>query len=266
MTVDKLDPELKPLTEQFLELRRAVGGFRDFEIDYGQDDWDDDFEEGDPETDDGDEKLNLTEADIEKFEGLWTDAVDQEDKRASILSFALSGLSAGASPTAEQYILDNLETFPHLASVAARYLKSLGFKADTAERIVSFLTSESCLHEWQKIWLLEYFRQPSANIRSYLPRLQTLLDNANQHPLVRGLTAELIAMKGSEADGEHIKSAFTSEADQRIRRQLLLGYRQLPITERNHAISYLPRNEWLLELVGRLVTSRDDSVWSQLEN
>jgi hypothetical protein len=61
----------------------------------------------------------LTETDIKAFEQLWTDVVDQEEKRASVLRFALAGLSIGASPTAEEYVLNTLAEFPHLASVTS---------------------------------------------------------------------------------------------------------------------------------------------------
>lgn len=256
VTTDQLDPELQPLTERFFELRQNIKGLRDFESDYGADAWEDAFEEMDFESDGETQASTLSDADIAEFERLWTDAVDQEDKKQSILSFALSGLRVGASATAEQYILDNLEEFPHLASVSGRYLSGLGFKKETAERIVDFLTSGACIHEWQQMWLLEYFRQPGAEVELYLSRLEAFLDDANQHPLVRGLTAELIAMKGSEANGEHLKRLFTNEADQKIRRQLLLGFKLLPVAEKNQAISYLPANDWVLKLLGRAIRSK----------
>ena len=63
----------------------------------------------------------LTDDDIRDFERLWTEAVDQEDSRSSILGFALSGLTAGESSTAEQYVLDQLAEFPNLASASSKY-------------------------------------------------------------------------------------------------------------------------------------------------
>ena len=81
----------------------------------------------------------------------------------------------------------------------------------------------------------------------------SLLDDSNQHPLVRCQLSEIIAYKGTDADGEYFQRLFMDETNPRLRRHLLLGLRLLPVTERNYAISYLPPNDWALRLVGRLV-------------
>ena len=197
----------------------------------------------------------LTDDDIRDFERLWTEAVDQEDSRSSILGFALSGLTAGESSTAEQYVLDKLAEFPNLASASSKYLVALGFKEETAERILSFIESEDCIHESQQMWLLQYFRSSDAVLDTYKSRLKVLLSDSNRHPIVRSVIAEILALKGTISDGEFIKQLFTNESDRRVRRSLLLGYRLLSHTERNYAISYLPPGEWNLKLVGSMVKS-----------
>ena len=246
VTVDKLDPELKPITERFLELREGTPLSRMFRSRYFLEEqlW----EEEHTELSDANETLA-------EFENLWTEAIDQEDKRTSILSFALSGLSAGRSPTAEQYILDNLGEFPNLASAFTKYLISLGFKQETANKLIDFIESDECIHEWQQMWLLEYFRRSTVSIEPYKQRLMTLLTDVRAHPLVRALTAEIIAYKGADADGGDVKRLFRNETDQRLRRYLLLGFRLLPVAERNYDISYLPPNDWSLRQVGKLVKS-----------
>ncbi|MCH7686208.1 MAG: hypothetical protein IH899_05940 [Planctomycetes bacterium] len=128
--------------------------------------------------------------------------MDQEDKRASILRFALSGLAVGGSPTAEDHVLANFSEFPHLASVASRYLASLGFKETTANRILDFLESEHNIHEWQQMWLLEYFRIEGASLGSQKPRIKAILEDTNRHPLVRAVAAEILALHGDPSDGE----------------------------------------------------------------
>ena len=244
VTIDKLNPELKPITERFLELRENAVFLKPLDIDYfelwGEERWD----------------TAVTDENVGEFEKLWTEAIDQEDKRASILSFALSGLTAGVSPTAEQFIIDNLGTFPNLASASTKYLISLGFKGSTAERILDFVESEECIHEWQQMWLLEYFRRTSSDIDPYKSRLKAFLGDSNRHPLIRALIAETIAFKGTDTDGEDIKRMFNSETDPRLRRHLLMGFRLLPKAERNHAITYLPPDDWALKLAGQLVKSR----------
>ena len=245
VTVDKLDPELKPVTQRFLDLRGSVG----FSFDYfGEVEFDESIEDDTY----GEEALVVGE-DIRKFEDLWTEAIDQEEKRTSILSFALTGLSVGASPFAEQYILDTLEGFPNLASTSTKYLMSLPFRHDTADRILSFIESEECIYEWQQMWLLQYFQGLDAYIEPYKSRLKAILDDSNRHPIVRSLISEIIAFKGAATDGEYIKRLFNDESDPLLRRHLLLGFRLLPVSERNHAISYLPPNDWALKLVGQLV-------------
>ena len=131
VTIDKLDPELKPITERFLELRENAAFLQPFDFDY--------FELWEEEKWD----TPVTDQNVGEFEKLWTEAIDQEDKRASILSFALSGLTAGVSPTAEQFIIDNLGRFPNLASASTKYLISLGFKNSTAERILDSLVTRA---------------------------------------------------------------------------------------------------------------------------
>ena len=243
VTVDKLDPELKPITERFVDLRDSALLLKPFEIPY--------FEEDLWEVVDSD--TPFTAEHIREFEGLWTEAIDQEDKRASILGFALSGLSAGGSPTAEGYILDNLQEFPNLASAGSKYLSSLGFKHETAERIVDFIESQECIHEWQQMWLLEYFRVVDSDIEPHKNRLKALLSDSNLHCLVRTLICDILSFKGTDTDGEDIRRLFTNETDPRLRRHLLLGFRLLPPVDRNYAISYLPPNDWALRLVGSLV-------------
>ena len=246
VTVDKLDPELKPITERFLDLRQNAVFLRPFDTNYL--DEDDLWEQEHRET-------PITDENVRDFEDLWTEAIDQEDKRTALLTFALSGLSAAASPTAEQYILDNLGQFPNLASAFTKYLLSLGFKQDTANRILDFIESDECIHEWQQMWLLEYFRRTSDTIEPYKTRLKALLHDSNIHPLCRALISEIIAFKGTDTDGDDVQRLFTRETDPRIRRHLLLGFRLLPLTERNYAISYLPPSDWILSLVGKLVKS-----------
>ena len=246
VTVDRLDPDLKPITERFLDLRENADFLRSFTTDYL--DENDLWEQEQIET-------PVTDETVRDFEGLWTEAIDQEDKRTALLSFALSGLSAAASPTAEQYILDNLGQFPNLASASTKYLISLGFKQTTANRILDFIESEECIHEWQQMWLLEYFRRTADEIDPYKTRLKTLLHDSNIHPFSRALISEIIAFKGADTDGDDVKRLFTDETDPRMRRHLLLGFRLLPSTERNYAISYLPPSDWSLRLIGRLVKS-----------
>ena len=246
VTVDKLHPELKPITERFMDLQANTVFVQRLDLAYFEADLWEKVEEEAPLTDDV----------VRDFEGFWTEAIDQEDKRASILSFALSGLSAGASPTAEGYILENLALFPNMASATVKYLKSLGFKSKTASVLLDFIESRECIHEWQQMWILEYFRTPDANIDQYKGRLKALMSDSNAHPLVRALISELIEHKGSDTDGDDVKRLFNSETDPRLRRHLLLGFRLLPVTERNHAISYLPSSEWGLGLVGKLVKSQ----------
>ena len=255
VTVDKLNPDLKPLTEQFLDLRtRKVKVIvRYLELaSMGEEVIAEEMEELEEENQ---QASPLTDDDIREFERLWTEAVDQEDSRSSILSFALSGLTAGESSTAEQYVLDKLEEFPNLASVCSRYLVALGFKPETADRILNFIESGDCIHESQQMWLLQYFRSPDAVLDPYKPRLKVLLSDSNRHPLVRSIIAEILSFKGTTSDGEYIKELFTNESDPRVRRSLLLGYSLLSNVERNYAISYLPPSEWILRLVGRMVKS-----------
>ena len=253
VTVDELDPELKPITAQFLALRTRKNKVivRRFILDYFGEEYmteDEEWEETPNET-------SLTGEDIQEFERLWTEAVDQEEKRASILSFALSGLSAGGSPTAEQFVLKNLGKFPNLALASVKYLIALGFKPETAERILDFIESKDSIHEWEQMWLLEYFRRTECNIDPYMSRLKSLLNDSNRHALVRALLSETLAFKGKDTDGEDVKRLFINETDPRIRRHLLLGFRLLTLTERNYAISYLSPSDWTLGLVGRLVKS-----------
>ena len=240
VTTDELNPELKPITEKYAELRDRIGWSINRHYIFEE------LEE---------EETVFSDDDIRSFENLWTEAIDQEDKRTAILNFTLSGLTEAASPTAEQYILSNLAEFPHLGLMFTKYLISLDFKPSTADRIISFIESEECIHESQQMWLLQYFRRTTESIRPYIGRLKALLNDSNRHPIVRCLLSEIIAFKGSDADGEYIRRLFTNEGDSRLRRHLLLGYRLLPVTERNYAISYLPPSDWTLQLVGRLVKS-----------
>ena len=254
ITVDRLDPELKPSTEQLLALRTEkikVVIKRIEEASMGEDlvveseEWEENLKDA-----------ALTDEDIKDFERLWTEAVDQEDLRIAILNFALAGLTAGASPTAEQYVLDHLDEYPHLASTTSRYLISLGWKSETADRLLTFIESRECIHEWQQMWLLQYFRGADLPIESFKTRLWGILKDPARHPLVRSMIAEVIAMRGTDADGEEISRLFTAESNPHMRRSLLLGYRLLPASERNYAVSYLLPNDWYLKLVGRLVKSQ----------
>ena len=171
VTVDKLHPELKPITERFMDLQANTVFLQRLDLAYFEADLWEEVEGEAPLTDDV----------VRDFEGFWTEAIDQEDKRASILSFALSGLSAGASPTAEGYILENLALFPNMASASIKYLKSLGFKSKTASVLLDFIESRECIHEWQQMWILEYFRTPDADIDQYKARLKMLMSNSNAH-------------------------------------------------------------------------------------
>ena len=251
VTVDKLDPDLKPITERYNNLRENTLFLKRFEIEYFHEDelWLE-IQSDAP----------LTNEDVQRFEGLWTEAIDQEDKRSSILTFALAGLSAGTSSTAERYILDNLGRFPYMAAAVSKYLIALSFKTDTAETILDFLESDECIHEWQQMWLLEYFRRTGDDIGLFKGRLRVLMYNSNIHPLCRSLIAEIVAFKGDDSDGEGISRLFTNERDPRFRRHLLLAFRLLPTAERNFAISYLPPDEWHLKLVGWLIKS-GDKLW-----
>ena len=151
VTVDKLKPDLKPLTEQFLDLRtrKVQVIIRYLELaSMGEEIIEEFMEE---RVEEPEAVSPLTDDDIREFERLWTEAVDQEDSRSSILGFALSGLTAGESSTAEQFVLDKLAAFPNLASASVKYLTSLGYKAETAERILSFIESEDCIHESQQM-------------------------------------------------------------------------------------------------------------------
>ena len=246
VTVEKLDPELRPVTERFIKLRESTMFLRRFEIEYFHEDelWQE--IQGD---------APLTDEDVRKFEGLWTEAIDQEDKRTSILSFALAGLSAGTSPTAERYILDNLGRFPYMASAVTKYLISLSFSEDNAVKILNFIESDECIHEWQQMWLLEYFRRTSDCIDPYKRRLIAFMKRPDVHPLSRALIAEMIAFKGDDSDGEEVRRMFSNETDPRLRRHLLLAFRLLSSTDRNYAIGYLPPEEWCLRLVGSLLKS-----------
>ena len=246
VTVSSLDPELKPITQRFLNLKENTVLLRPLDNPYVD------------ETDLWEEeraKTPVTVENVRDFENLWTEAIDQEDKRESILKFALSGLTAGESPTAEGFILDNLGDFPNLASAFTKYLISLGFKHDTASKLLDFLESDECIHEWQKMWILEYFRGTKSSIEPYKARLRELLSDSNQHPLVRALIAELIGSRGEEIDAEYVRRLFADETDPRLRRYLLLGFRLLPPTDRNYAISYLPASDWVLTLIGQLIKS-----------
>jgi len=249
--IEKLNPELQPLTEQFLSLRRDKTKIlvRHFETDYFGDEVVIESEEWEEK----EKEAPLSQEDIKAFEKLWTEAVDQEQKRASILRFALAGLRAGASPTAEEYVLSTLSDFPHLASVVYRYLASLGLRESTASQILDFLQSEDSIHEWQQMWLLQYFHLEEALTQPTKDRIKAILIDSSRHPLVRMLAAEIIALKGSAVDGDDIRRLFTTESNPRLRRALLMGFRLLPVSERNHAITYLPPIDWNLRLVGQLV-------------
>ena len=208
VTVDKLNPELKPLTEQFLDLRtRKVQVIvRYLELaSLGEELIVEQMEEREEEQQ---QASPFTDDDIREFEHLFTEMVDQEDLRISILNFAISGLTAGESSTAEQFVLDKLSEFPNLAPVASKYLVALGFKADTAERLLAFIESENCIYEYQQMWLLQYFRGPDVVFDSYKSRLKALLSDSNRHPLVRSVIAEILALKGSANDGRVHKATF----------------------------------------------------------
>jgi hypothetical protein len=248
--VERLNPDLKPITEQFLNLRtdKIKVLVRQFETDYFGEEVITESEEWEEQ----EKAAPLTDTDIKAFEQLWTDAVDQEDKRTSVLRFALAGLSAGASPTAEEFVLDTLSEFPHLASASSRYFASLGYKENTANRILDFLQSPECIHEWQQMWLLNYFTLDEASLGKDKVRIKSILEDASRHPLVRALAAEVLSLHGTPADGDDIRRLFTSESHPRLRRALLSGFRLLPEAERNHALSYLPPTDWNLRLVGQL--------------
>ncbi|MFQ5872209.1 MAG: RNA-directed DNA polymerase [Dehalococcoidia bacterium] len=249
--IEKLNPELKPLTEQFLDLRK--GKIKVLVRQLGTDYFGEEVITESEEWEEQDHEAPMTEEDIKAFERLWTEAVDQEEKRTSVVRFALAGLSLGASPTAEEYVLTTLADFPHLASVASRYLASLGFKDSTANRILDFLESEDNIQEWQEMWLLDYFRIDGSSLGSNKSRIMSILEDTRRHPLVRALAAEILALHGTASDGEDIRRLFTTESHPRLRRALLSGFRLLPAGERNHAISYLPPTDWNLRVVGQLV-------------
>jgi hypothetical protein len=248
--VEKLNPDLKPLTEQFLNLRKDKIKIlvRQLETTY----FGEEVVTESEEWEEHEREAPLTGEDIKAFEKLWIDAVDQEEKRISVLRFALAGLSAGASATAEDYVLTTMSDFPHLASATSRYLASLGFKASTATRILDFLESEDSIHEWQEMWLLEYFFVDVASLGTNKPRMKAIVEDTRRHPLVRALAAEVLALHGSPADGSDIRRLFNAESNPRLRRALLSAFRLLPESERNHALTYLPPTDWNLRLVGQL--------------
>jgi len=251
VNVEKLNPDIQPLTEQFLNLRRDKSKIlvRQLETDY----FGDEVVRESEEWEEHERQAPLTDEDIRAFEKLWTEAVDQEVKRASVLRFALAGLSAGASPTAEEYVLNTLSDFPHLASATSKYLASLGFKESTATRILQFINSENSIHEWQEMWLLNYFRIDGSSLGPNKLSLKKILGDTRRHPLVRALAAEILSLHGSPSDGDDIRRLFTTESNPRLRRALLSGFRLLTEAERNHAIAYLPPTDWNLRLVGQLV-------------
>ena len=249
--IEKLNPELQPLTEQFLRLRKDKVKVivRQFGTDYfGQE-----VLTESEEWEEQEQAAALTEEDVRAFERLWTEAVDQEQKRISVLRFALAGLSVGASSTAEEYVLATLSDFPHLASTVCKYLASLGFKQSTATRILDFLESQDSIHEWQQMWLLQYFRSADSLLSTNKLRLKAVMSDTGRHPLVRVIAAEILALHGSPPDGNDIRRLFAVESNPRLRRALLAGFRLLTKPERHHAISYLPPADWNLRLIGQLV-------------
>ena len=253
--VESLDPELKPITQQFLSLKKTQQRIlvRYLDTDYSGDTVVVAEEE---ELHEEEQEAALSEFDIQAFEKLWTEIVDQEVKRASILRLALAGLSRGGSPSAKEYVLSALGDFPQLAPATVKYLLSLGYESDTGKKLLSFLKSPENIYEWQEMWLLRYFQDLGASLDEAMKRrLVAILEDQRKHPLIRQAVAEVIAMHGTQADGATIKRALQNEANPRVRRALLLGYRLLPRSERNYAISYLSRTDWILELVGQLVKS-----------
>jgi len=254
--VESLDPELKPITEQFLDLKRTQQKvlIRYLDTDYSGDTVV--VAEGE-ELREAEQEAALSEFDVQAFESLWTEIVDHEVKRASILRFALAGLSRGGSPSAKEYVLSSLADFPHLAPATVKYLLSLGYESDTGNRLLCFLESAENIYEWQEMWLWQYFQNPKASLDEDVKRsLVGILEGRSKHPLVRQAVAEIIATHGTDSDGAAIKRALQNEDNARVRRALLLGYRLLPKSERNYAISYLSTTDWILQLVGQLVKSQ----------
>lgn len=253
--VGSLDPELKPIMQQFITLKKTQQKIlvRYLDTDYSGDTVVVGEEE---ELYEEEKEAALSEFDIQAFEELWTEIVDQEVKRSSILRFALAGLSRGGSSSAKEYVLSSLGDFPQIVPATVKYLLSLGYERNTGEKLLSFLESPENIYEWQEMWILYYFQAKEAFLDGDMKRrLIAILEDYRKHPLVRAAVAEIIAIHGIGSDGAAIKRSLRNEANPRVRRTLLLGYRLLPKTERNYAISYLPPTDWILGLVGELVKS-----------
>ena len=58
---------------------------------------------------------------------------------------------------------------------------------------------------------VRYFRRATDDIEPFKGRLMSLLDDSNQHPLVRCLLSEVIAYKGTDSDGEYFDDSLRTK-------------------------------------------------------
>ncbi|MFC1905130.1 HEAT repeat domain-containing protein, partial [Chloroflexota bacterium] len=142
---------------------------------------------------------------------------------ASKFRWCINRFSALRSDKALNFMLSRLAELPFLADLAFKYLGLFARRKDVKNKIVSFLSSQDNIYEWQEVWLLLILSKAYKLDSKHLAQIRDIIKNKDKHWASRLAAILVLGKLGDSADRNWLKGLYSAESNPQIKRAIVVG-------------------------------------------
>ncbi len=195
----------------------------------------------------------LEKADVNQLLEILRDATSEHPVKEGDVKFCLNSLFGINAKEARVTATNLLADYPHLTSYVVNFLASTGYDPDIGQQLVTFLSSENNLYDWQEMWILRYFFTAKGMPKDLRAFVRNIVVNRNKNNATRTMAIHLLGELGELADWQSLREQVRNEDSNWVRAYIVLGTRKLPKDDRNHVYTYWRTLDWELELAIRFI-------------
>ena len=220
-TVGEIHFEETEIDRIFNEINKE---FKDIEITYGIDLWDDI---------DGDKnKEEVQDLELSKVEQLYVRKNEAEHQRDQIIKFCLPKLAFGDSDIALKDGFHNIINFPYLIRDYCIYFAILGKKYQEIKiNLSQIILDNKLIYNFQLMWVyycLTFFNNIDNNVINYALKL---LKDKNSTEVLRGILSIFIGKNGSSSQKKILINEYSNEPSDYVKSAIMYCSQHFPSSE-----------------------------------
>lgn len=153
------------------------------------------------------------------------------------------------SDKAISFILRRLADMPFLSDLFFTYLGLFTNRKNVKDKILTFLSSEDNIYDWQEMWLLLTISKAKKLDNKCLQILRTIITMKDKHWASRSAAILTIGKLGDGTDRNWIRGLYSKEDNECIKRAIAVGVHGLTKSARNKFYSQIEKDSHEIERV-----------------